>query len=166
MTIQDVTEEQEITAVETLADMIWREHYTSIIGQAQVDYMLRTFQSKKAIKEQIEDGASYYLMMDVDRPIGYMSLYLQEELLFLSKIYVSTSKRGQGHARHALAFLEQLAIDNGLHTIELTVNKYNTLAITAYERMGLKNSGSIVQDIGHGFVMDDFVMRKSIKEES
>ncbi len=166
MTIQDVTEEQDITAVETLADVIWREHYTSIIGEAQVDYMLRTFQSKKAIKKQIEDGASYYLMMDVDIPVGYMSLYLQEQLLFLSKIYVSTSKRGQGHASHALSFLEQLAIDNGMYTIELTVNKYNNLAITAYERMGFMNSGSVVQDIGHGFVMDDFVMRKSIKKES
>lgn len=166
MTIRDVTKEQDITAVETLADAIWREHYTSIIGKAQVDYMLHTFQSKRAIKKQLEDGASYYMMMDAEIPIGYMSVYLQKELLFLSKIYVDTSKRGQGHASHALSFLEELAVDNGIYTVELTVNKHNTLAVTAYERMGFKNSGSIVQDIGHGFVMDDFVMRKSIKEES
>ena len=44
----------------------------------------------------------------------------------------------------------------------LTVNKDNAGAIAWYTRMGFKNAGAIVQDIGAGYVMDDYRMEKSI----
>ncbi len=44
----------------------------------------------------------------------------------------------------------------------LTVNKNNVRAINAYEKIGFKNLGSVIQEIGHGFVMDDYKMEKTI----
>lgn len=44
----------------------------------------------------------------------------------------------------------------------LTVNKDNAGAIAWYTRKGFKNAGAIVQDIGAGYVMDDYRMEKSI----
>jgi ribosomal protein S18 acetylase RimI-like enzyme len=46
--------------------------------------------------------------------------------------------------------------------IWLTVNKHNTHSIEWYLRMGFTNKEAIVQDIGAGFVMDDFLMEKFI----
>jgi ribosomal protein S18 acetylase RimI-like enzyme len=37
------------------------------------------------------------------------------------------------------------------------VNRNNVGAIGAYERLGFLRTGEQVVDIGHGFVMDDYV---------
>jgi ribosomal protein S18 acetylase RimI-like enzyme len=58
--------------------------------------------------------------------------------------------------------METLAREGGLRKIVLTVNKNNTNAIRAYERIGFKKTGSLVQDIGSGFVMDDYAMEKTV----
>jgi ribosomal protein S18 acetylase RimI-like enzyme len=42
----------------------------------------------------------------------------------------------------------------------LAVNKRNTTAIASYKKYGFVVREAIVDDIGHGFVMDDFVMEK------
>ncbi len=61
-----------------------------------------------------------------------------------------------------MRFVETLARERGLRKIVLTVNKNNTGAIRAYQKIGFRNVGSLVQDIGSGFVMDDYAMEKII----
>ena len=43
-----------------------------------------------------------------------------------------------------------------------TVNLNNINAIKTYEKLGFINAGPVVADIGNGFVMDDFEMKKSL----
>ncbi len=160
MTIQNVTTAEQIATIEKLADAIWREHYTPIIGQEQVEYMLGTFQSREAIAKQIGEGVAYYLFTEAQRPLGYMSVKPDHEALFLSKLYVSAAERNRGYAKEALLFLMELAKQQGFAKIALTVNKNNTVAIAAYERLGFRNLGSTVQPIGNGFVMDDYKMER------
>jgi len=160
-----VVTKQHITAVETLAREIWTEHYIPIIGREQVDYMLSRFQSAQAIEEQIANGCLYFLIRDAGEFIGYISIQPKDEELFLSKIYVLSSRRGKGYGRKAVRFAEELAIKKGLAKIVLTVNKNNTLAIKAYEAIGFKKVEALVQDIGSGFVMDDYKMEKKRSEK-
>jgi len=55
--ILPVTTDNEIQAVATLANEIWHQHFTPIIGIAQVEYMVEKFQSYPAISNQIKkDG--------------------------------------------------------------------------------------------------------------
>ena len=158
--IRKVQSEKDIAIVADLADEIWREHYIPIIGQAQVDYMLDKFQSAEAIEQQIEKGVNYYLIVNEDVPIGYLSYYLKEDTLFLSKIYVGSSVRGKGFGRIAMSFLVDEAQRNELKSISLTVNKNNSRSIEAYKKMGFKVVKPLVMDIGSGFVMDDYFMEK------
>jgi ribosomal protein S18 acetylase RimI-like enzyme len=95
--------------------------------------------------------------------IGYLAVQPRGHELFLSKIYVTSSVRRKGRGRKALAFAEALARERGLKKITLTVNKNNRVATTAYEKAGFRNTGSLVQDIGNGFVMDDYKMEKFIQ---
>jgi len=44
----------------------------------------------------------------------------------------------------------------------LSKNKNNISAVKVYEKMGFKNLGPVVQDIGNVFIMDDFRMEKLI----
>lgn len=158
MLITDVTTPKEITKVVELAEQIWKEHYTPIIGTAQVDYMLDQYQSAEAIKYQIEtEGYRYFLLSDGPNPIGYASVQIRGSHLFVSKIYLLDSLRGKGFGRRAIAFMEDLARGMGLDALELTVNKYNP-SIAAYEKMGFEKVDDVVVDIGNGFVMDDYVM--------
>jgi ribosomal protein S18 acetylase RimI-like enzyme len=157
-----VTTEEHREIIASLAREIWTEHYTPIIGREQVHYMLDRFQSPNALAEQIKAGALYFLMKEDDEFTGYISVQPKGNELFLSKIYVRSSRRGKGHGRKAVRFAESLARERGLLKITLTVNKNNVNAIRAYEKMGFRNAGPIVQDIGGGFVMDDYIMEKAL----
>ncbi|MER3376198.1 MAG: GNAT family N-acetyltransferase [Allomuricauda sp.] len=160
--IVPVKSEADISVVADLAKIIWTEHYTPIIGAGQVNYMLNKFQSVKAIHDQVERGIAYYLMQLQDDFVGYFSFSIEENALFLSKLYVLKSARGNGVARAALSFIQSKGQELGLKKIKLTVNKYNSNAIVAYQKMGFVNVASIVQDIGNGYVMDDYVLEKNM----
>lgn len=146
--------------ISDLARTIWTEHYTPIIGPAQVSYMLEKYQSSLAIDNQVKDGLSYYLLHNQHKPIGYFAFQDKGNSLFLSKLYVLKDQREHGIGKIAISFLEKYARKLGVSKIELTVNKYNTVAIKAYLQMGFKNVGAIVQDIGNGYAMDDFALEK------
>ncbi|HET7319792.1 MAG TPA: GNAT family N-acetyltransferase [Nitrospirota bacterium] len=158
----EVSTEYQIEIVESLAREIWTEHYIPIIGREQVDYMLATFQSRRAIGEQIRTGIAYFLIKEDDAHIGYMAVQPKGRELFLSKIYVKSSRRGLGYGRKAVQYAEKVARDLGLDKIVLTVNKNNVNSIKAYEKIGFTNAGPVVQDIGSGFVMDDYKMEKKL----
>lgn len=157
-----VTSEIHSVIIESLAKEIWTEHYVTIIGKEQVDYMLSRFQSSEAVLEQIENGALYFLMRESDVFIGYIAVHPKQQELFLSKIYLRSSKRGIGYGRKAVQFVENLAKERSLTKIALTVNKHNIDTISAYEKMGFKITGALIQDIGGDFFMDDFAMEKDI----
>ncbi|APY09887.1 GNAT family N-acetyltransferase [Seonamhaeicola sp. S2-3] len=148
--------------IATLADIIWQEHYIPIIGLPQVNYMLKKFQSAKAIKEQVEGGFEYYLLSFNKIPVGYISIKKETDTLFLSKLYVVNLHRGKKIGKTALNFVANKAKAYNLKRIRLTVNINNVNAIKAYEKMGFKKEKPIVTDIGSGFIMDDFEMVKEI----
>jgi len=162
MTIIEVTTESHVDIIESLAREIWTEHYVPIIGKQQVDYMLARYQSRQAVKEQRASGALYFLMEEGHAFIGYIAVHPREDELFLSKIYLRSSHRARGYGKKAVQFVETLARERGLRKIMLTVNKNNTGAIRAYEKIGFRTVGSLVQDIGGGFVMDDYAMEKNV----
>ena len=146
-----------------LADTIWREHYTPIIGKAQVDYMLEHFQSREAISRQVSDGMKYFLIQEGPIPRGYLAIEKRGRELFLSKIYLLREYRGLGMGKAAMDFIAERAREFGCDRIALTVNKNNNRSIKAYSRMGFENVGALVTDIGGGFVMDDYRMVRILK---
>jgi ribosomal protein S18 acetylase RimI-like enzyme len=162
MTIIEVSTAKQMAFVESLARAIWTEHYIPIIGREQVDYMLARYQSRQAVEEQIASGVLYFLIEENHSFIGYIAVQPRGEELFLSKIYLQASRRAKGYGKKAVQFVETLARERGLRKIVLTVNKNNTGAIRAYEKIGFRNVGSLVQDIGSGFIMDDYAMEKTV----
>lgn len=159
-----VESEEDIVAVSRLANAIWWEHYEPIIGPKQVAYMLEQFQSAGAIAAQIARGYEYYLVRCDNRPAGYLALVPDTgaATLMISKIYVRKTARGKGIGRRLLTLAETIANERGLKTLWLTVNRHNRDSIAWYERQGFINAGPTVQDIGGGFVMDDFRMEKAL----
>jgi len=162
MDIKKALSEKDFKLIAELASTIWNEHYTPIIGIEQVAYMIDKFQSLDAIKKQAQDGMEYFLIFYQNVGVCYFAFTKKKESLFLSKIYVLKKYRGKKIGKTALEFIEAKAKEMGYNTISLTVNKNNTHSIMAYERIGYKKIEPIVIDIGNGFIMDDFLMKKDL----
>ena len=159
---------EQISNIVNLAREIWTDHYVPIIGQEQVAYMLDKFQSRDAITAQLADGYEYYIVTLDGQSMGYLAVVPDddEDALMISKIYVTKPGRGRGLGRRMLAFAEDVCRQRRIKTLWLTVNKHNTDSIAWYTRMGFRNAGAIVQDIGAGFVMDDYRMEKTVSQQS
>lgn len=150
-----------IKEVNRIGEKIWREHYTPIIGEEQVEYMIDKFQSVQAISKQIKnEGYEYYLLVFEGKNAGYIGIKVSEEDLFLSKLYVGKNFRKKHIAKKAIEFLELRCKKESLNRIWLTVNKYNDSSISAYKKLGFEKIDEQVADIGNGFVMDDYIMAK------
>jgi ribosomal protein S18 acetylase RimI-like enzyme len=158
--IRPALKNPDYSQIEALAHKIWREHYIPILGKAQVDYMLVKYQSVVAIEKQIADGFEYFILNFDENPVGYVAIKLESEALFLSKFYVLKEFRGKKIGKSTMLFVEEKAKTYQSKTIRLTVNTNNTIAINAYEKLGFKNVGASITDIGNGFVMDDYLMIK------
>lgn len=153
---------EDLMQIEEMASIIWYDHYTPIIGTEQVAYMLDKFQSVASMSEQIQNGYQYFLILQDKTQVGYLSFIKREDELFLSKVYILKELRGQGIGKKAFEFIENEAKENQCKKITLTVNRNNINSIKAYENSGFLNTGAIVQDIGNGYVMDDYIMEKRL----
>ncbi|ROR28537.1 L-amino acid N-acyltransferase YncA [Mobilisporobacter senegalensis] len=161
----EVSEESQIDEIVSLADRIWREHYSKILDQSQIDYMLEKFQSRNAIREQMDSqGYKYYLLQVEGLYVGFMGIKEEPEYkrLFLSKVYIDKEHRGLGYGSQTFAFLVEICRKKEYNKIWLTVNRQNESSIRAYEKNGFIKAYAQVTDIGHGYVMDDYVMEKKL----
>ena len=158
--IQPVLNSEQINQTVILARDIWQQHYLSIIGQAQIDYMLDKFQSQQAIKQQIDSGYLYYLVECEDENLAYLALVpdSSQSRLMISKIYVDQLARGKGLGKAMLEHTRQKAQELGLATVWLTVNIDNSDSIAWYLKQGFNKVDKVKADIGNGYFMDDYIL--------
>ena len=147
-----------------LAYIIWHQHYDTMIGSDQVDYMLERFQSDQAVLDDINSkGYDYYLLEQSGTALGYYAVFLDEAdcSLFLSKFYLLNEARGQGLARRMLEHMKQKYKPN---KIWLTVNKNNSNSISVYKHLGFIIEKTQKVDIGSGYYMDDYVLSLNMSD--
>lgn len=161
----EVRSPDEISAAASLAYETWNSHYLPIIGQQQIDYMLEKFQSVAAINQQIEENTKYFIAKIENQPVGYFALAPSSDStsLQVSKLYVIKNQQRSGIGAAIIYYIETYSIMQNVHRLWLTVNRQNLTAIHFYEKMGFNKTGTLIQDIGNGFVMDDYKMIKTIK---
>ena len=151
-----------------MAHDIWNEYWPAIIGQEQTTYMVERFQSYDAItRDMAENDYEYWFVVtDKDEPteriVGFTGGHNEPETnrFFISKIYLLEQERGKHFASDVIAFYNDLCLQRGLAAMYLTVNKRNELGIRAYQGKGFETIDAVAADIGHGFIMDDFIMER------
>ena len=158
----DAVEDDDIGVVQALARSIWFAHYPGIISWAQVHYMLERGYARDAIAAELRNGVRWSVVRVADRSVGFCAYRKRDADVSLDKLYVEAAARRTGAARLCVDSAAAFARDNALGSVSLTVNKRNLVAIRAYLAMGFSFAGALVKDIGGGFVMDDYVMRKFV----
>ena len=159
----DISDDKNIKKLSAFATEIVREHYDPIIGKETNDYMLEKFQSERAIKEQIEEGYTYYAATVDGQWVGFCGIEELDGKLYLSKFYLHKNFRKKGYSSIMMKKVAEECEKRGLGSIFLRVNKKNDDSIEVYEHFGFKKIRADKGDIGHGFFMDDFIMEKGIK---
>ena len=154
----------DIPILQDAAYRIWHAHYPGIITVEQIDYMLAEGYSTDRIRSEMTDqGIAWLKILDGQEMVGFASFGpYGEQTIKLHKLYLDVACHGKGIGSAALAEVERLSTAAGATAILLNVNKYNHKAIASYQRNSYKLSESVVNDIGNGFVMDDYVMKKTL----
>lgn len=148
----------DIAAMSRMASSIVKEHFDPLVGPEQNDYMIRMFQTEEAIAGQMDTGYEYYFVLADTEVVGFLAFYDDAPELHLSKFYLYKEMRGKGYAKEMQKFVIQAAKDKGLKAIALNVNRNNS-SVQIYKALGYYIAREEVNAIGHGYVMDDFVMR-------
>lgn len=146
------------------ASEVFIDYYIPLIGEKQARYMADLFLSQDAILKLIDDGAVFRLVKDEGEIIGFCEYKKEEGRLFLSKLYARKDQRHKGVGRFMFEDVKAYARRNGLKKIYLTVNKGNTPSYKIYLHLGFKVIDSVVNDIGQGYVMDDYIMEYTLNE--
>lgn len=157
ITIKKAVSDTDFREIAALADIIWHEHFTPIIGAAQVEYMLEKFQSYEVISDiTANQGYIYYMAYDDGKFCGYIGIHPDKDEIFLSKIYVEKSHRGKKISKEMINTVKREF--PSYKRLWLTVNKHNDNSVAAYKKMGFRIIDEQCADIGSGFVMDDYIM--------
>lgn len=153
-----------LAEISELAGVIWRACYPGIISTEQIEYMLGWMYAVDEMRNQLEHGTIYERLMVDDGLRGFAahSPTINPTERKLDKLYVHPDHQRHGYGSQLLNHVIASARTLGCRSVILAVNKRNTRAIAAYERNGFVIREAVVNDIGAGFVMDDFVMAKAI----
>lgn len=157
--------DHDVETLSALARVVWQDAYTGLITQAQIDYMLEQRYNTPRLLEELSASDIWWDKAEVDgRLAGFASTVLTPVPgeMKLDKLYVDPAQQRLGLGGRLIAHVAARALAQACATLILAVNKGNARAIAAYQKHGFVVREAVRVDIGNGFVMDDFIMAKSL----
>ena len=164
ISIQNNTDEN-FTSIRAIAKEVWPIAYGAILSQEQLDYMMEMMYNVSSLKNQADTKKHRFILAkEEDTVLGFASYefnYNKKPKTKIHKIYILPNQQGKGIGKKLIDFIINEANDRHQKALILNVNKKN-VAIRFYEAIGFNISYEEIIDIGNGYVMDDYVMEKSI----
>lgn len=155
----------DVETIAALARVVWQDAYPAIITQAQIDYMLEQRYNAPQLRKELATPGLWWDRATVDGTLaGFAATQLTATPgeMKLDKLYVDPARQRLGLGGALIAHVAARARREGCATLILAVNKQNARAIAAYRKHGFTVRESVRVDIGGGFVMDDFIMERSV----
>ena len=157
---------QEIEKIEALARIIIPEHYLPFLPADHIDFYIETFQTTKAIQEQLSDGMEYYLCYYSQEIVGYIGISQKEDTLILNKLYLLKTIRGKGIGSAAMDLILSKAIEKQATGIQLIVSQANKASIAFYKKHGFEILREVSNKYENGQVEVDFEMVKKLRKKN
>jgi diamine N-acetyltransferase len=155
----------DVAELTALAREIWLAHYPSIIGMAQIEYMLAQRYDGGTVHQELRTDGLWWDKLTIGKSmVGFASYFLAEAgEMKIDKLYVHPLHQRRGYGGLMIERAARAARARRCNRLVLAVNKNNRLAIAAYLKHGFRIAEATVKDIGGGFVMDDYVMVKPLE---
>lgn len=157
---------EDIPAIRRIAEVVFPATYSSIISREQIDFMMEWMYSEDALRKELTGDVTYLLPVEDGAAVGYVSFGPDgiEGQYHLHKIYLLPAFQGKGYGRELFLAAENEMRRLGAEAFELNVNRHNK-ALDSYIRMGMEIDRSGDFDIGGGFYMNDYIMKKNLTGE-
>ena len=153
----------EAEALVELAGRVWRAHYPGIITPEQIEYMLAQRYRPVLVRQFIARGDLWLAARGEGQLVGFAHGHpLAEGDYKLDKLYVDLDWQRHGIGGALIRELAARAGRHGYTRLVLRVNRQNQQAIDAYLKHGFTVATVVLEDIGNGYVMDDYVMTKEL----
>lgn len=162
---QRIVDEAGLATVRALAGEIWPPTFAPILSAPQIPYMMRMMYAPEVLARELADGVRWEIVLVDSSPAGYLSWSAcpgRPGTAKLHKVYLSPRWHGRGIGQAMLDHAAACCRAEGFNRVLLAVNKRNDRAIRAYRRNGFAVVESVCNDIGGGFVMDDFLMARDL----
>jgi ribosomal protein S18 acetylase RimI-like enzyme len=153
---------KDIPLLQQMANTIWNDCYRNILSKDQIEYMLDWMYSDKTIAEEMDHNYQWILIKQDDTTIGFISYHYEKEsnAVKLCKLYILPAFQGKGLGQASLKYVIEEATKLKADYVYLTVNKNNEKAIRSYRKANFIIDHPQVFDIGNGYQMDDYVMKR------
>ncbi|MBR2427519.1 MAG: GNAT family N-acetyltransferase [Lentisphaeria bacterium] len=162
----EITNPDDLQIVRDIAASIWPETFRSILSQEQITYMMNMMYAPEVMEKEFHNGYHFLLRYVDDAPAGYMVWSPWEEApqttAKLHKLYLLSKYHRQGYGHAMLDHVADQCRKHGFQDLILAVNKQNTRAYHTYLKNGYTTFRSVKIDIGNGFFMDDYWMKRPL----
>ncbi len=161
--ILTTAQEHDIHKIQAIANEVWPVAYAQIISAQQISYMLEMMYSSASLHNQMMvEGHQFILAHIGDECVGFAGYSKDNNTTHkLHKLYVLTTMHGKGVGKLLLEEVAKRSQSKGAIELILQVNK-NNKAKDFYMANGFEIDHELVLDIGNGFVMDDFVLKRKL----
>jgi diamine N-acetyltransferase len=155
---------EHIHLIKEITAKTWPVAYGDILSPAQIQYMLNLFYSEASLQEQMQEKQHQFIVVfDNDAAAGFASYSpksTEEPTIYrLHKIYIHPNHQGKGAGKVLLNYIINDITSNNAAAMELNVNRHNK-ALHFYQKLGFEIIKEEDIDIGNGYFMNDYVMRK------
>jgi ribosomal protein S18 acetylase RimI-like enzyme len=156
--------EADLSIIQDLARITWQPTYVPIIGQEQVDYMLKTMYNPGVLLGQLGEGHIFLIASTGMKDIGFAAYSIvdhENRGYKLHKLYVLPDAHGTGLGKLLINEVVDQIRTAGGKSLSLNVNRQNK-AKTFYEKAGFEIKETVDIEIGNGFLMNDYIMEMPI----
>lgn len=155
---------EELYRVQKIAHLTWPNTFREILSSEQIEYMLNWMYNLEMLAKQLKEGHMFYILKEDDIDIGFIGIqphYPSEKESKLHKIYILPSCQGKGAGLLLMKKAEEIAVKSNSEFLVLNVNRYNN-AKDFYKKIGFEIIKEEDIDIGNGYLMEDYIMKKMI----
>lgn len=163
LSIVPVEGREGLSHVIMLAHRIWPDVYADILEPEQIRNMLLRIYNYEHLQKELADGHRFYVGYVGRLPVGYASAYLEDDIIWLKKLYVDRAWQGKRigvRLMHAAVSALLPASE-----IRLLANPKNLPAHAFYTHAGFSRIGEMPVKMGD-FEFEDFVFSMPLYEKN
>ena len=155
---------KDIPLIRELTFQIWPQTYARLLSPEQIEYMLELMYSEVSVKKQMEGNIKFIIVNDDGQPIGFAAYERLDPTTWkLQKLYILPSQQGKGTGRFTIDHIIAEISAQGANSLQLQVKRDNK-ARYFYEKLGFMIIKEVDIDIGRGYLMQDYIMEKSLSQ--